>query len=101
MLHRILFAALVAGFVGGLATAVLQHFTTTPLILAAERYENGEVGVAPSAADGRLFGGARLILAHTGTDHADGGHDDWAPADGLERTLYTAVTTVGTRPPER
>ena len=46
MLHRILFAALVAGVVGGLATAVLQHFTTTPLILEAEKYEGGDADAA-------------------------------------------------------
>ena len=34
MIVRILKAALVAGFVAGLVTAVLQHFTTTPLIAA-------------------------------------------------------------------
>lgn len=39
MLNRILWATLVAGIVAGLATATLQHFTTTPLILAAEAYE--------------------------------------------------------------
>jgi cobalt transporter subunit CbtA len=101
MLHRILLAALVAGFVGGLATAVLQHFTTTPLILEAELYENGEPGVTHSrldgaTLDGATYGGARLILAHTGADHADGDHEAWAPADGIERTLYTAVATIGT-----
>jgi len=96
MLHRILFAALVAGFVGGLATAALQHFTTTPLILEAELYENGEAGVVHSGSDGAAFGGARLILAHSGGDHADGDHEAWAPTDGIERTLYTAVATIGT-----
>ena len=96
MLHRILLAALVAGFVGGLATAVLQHFTTTPLILEAELYENGEAGAVHSSLNGAAFGGARLILAHTGADHADGDHEAWGPADGIERTLYTAVATVGT-----
>jgi cobalt transporter subunit CbtA len=92
MLHRILWAALVAGLVAGLATAVLQHFTTTPMILQAELYENGEApGMAQS---GLASSGARLILAHAGEDHAEGGV--WAPADGLERTLYTSVVTVGT-----
>jgi cobalt transporter subunit CbtA len=96
MLHRILFAALVAGIVGGLATAALQHFTTTPLILEAELYEGGAPELAHSAVEGATFGGARLVLAHSGGDHAEGGHEAWAPADGVERTLYTAVTTVGT-----
>ncbi|MGF1591739.1 MAG: CbtA family protein [Kiloniellaceae bacterium] len=96
MLHRILFAALVAGVVGGLAAAALQHFTTTPLILEAELYEGGETGAAHSALDGATFGGARLILAHSGGGHAEGEHEAWGPADGIERTLYTSVTTVGT-----
>ncbi len=100
MLHRILFAALAAGIIAGLATSVLQHFTTTPLILQAELYESGEAaavhsGLAPSGSEGSSFGGARLILAHAGEDHADDGAV-WAPADGMERTLYTSVVTIGT-----
>lgn len=90
MLHRILWAALVAGIVAGLATAVLQHFTTTPLILEAETYE----GAAPDTA--ALSAPALLVLVHTHGDHAEGAEEGWAPADGLERTLYTAVATIGT-----
>jgi cobalt transporter subunit CbtA len=87
MLHRILWATLVAGIVAGLATATLQHFTTTPLILEAEKYEDT---MAPAA----YFGDARLILAHAGEDHGD--DDAWAPTDGIERTLYTSIATIGT-----
>jgi cobalt transporter subunit CbtA len=89
MLNRILWAALVAGIVAGLATSVLQHFTTTPLILAAERYEGG----GAAAASG--FGAARLTLVHDHGDHAAGEGGPWAPADGLERTLYTSIATLG------
>ena len=97
MLHRILWAALVAGLVAGVSTAVLQHFTTTPLILEAERYENGEAGgVAHAGLDAGTFGGARLILAHSGADHGAEDHGTWSPADGIERTLYTSVATIGT-----
>lgn len=97
MLHRILWAALVAGIVGGIATAVLQHFTTTPLIIEAEKYEGGAPGAAaPASLDSVTFGGARLILAHTGHEHAEGEEEGWAPADGIERTLYTSVATIGT-----
>lgn len=39
VISRLLAAGLVAGIVGGLAVAALQHVTTTPLILAAEVYE--------------------------------------------------------------
>ncbi len=84
MLHRILLAALVAGFVAGIATSVLQHFTTTPLILEAEKYEAGDGTAAGEA--------ARLILA--AADHGE--EAAWAPADGLERTLSTSVMTIAT-----
>src|SRR3546814_18306778 len=99
MLNRILWAALVAGIVGGLATAVLQHFTTTPLILEAELYEAGEPAAAAAAAqlDGVTFGGARLVLVHGGSDHAEDAREAWPPADGHDTPHYTSVTT--TRPP--
>lgn len=96
-MNRILWAALVAGIVGGLATAVLQHFTTTPLILEAELYEGGAPAAAsPASLDSVTFGGARLILAHSGHEHAEDGEAAWAPSDGIERTLYTSVATIGT-----
>src|SRR3546814_8205518 len=77
---------------------LLQHFTTTPLILEAELYEGGEPAAAAAAAqlDGVTFGGARLVLVHGGSDHAEDGGEAWAPADGIERTLYTSVATIGT-----
>jgi cobalt transporter subunit CbtA len=90
MLNRILGAALVAGIVAGLATAMLQHFTTTPLILEAETYE----GAAPDTA--ALYAPALLVLVHTHGDHAEGAEEGWAPADGIERTLYTSIATIGT-----
>ena len=85
MFTRILFTALIAGIVAGICTAILQTVTTTPLIVAAEQYE-------VSAAAAELAGGERLYLAHTADDHGD----VWAPADGLPRTLYTSLGTVGT-----
>jgi cobalt transporter subunit CbtA len=90
MLHRILFAALVAGIVAGLATGVLQHFTTTPLILEAEKYEDAGPDTAA------LNVPALLVLAHAHGDHAGDAEEGWVPADGLERTFYTAVATIGT-----
>jgi len=90
MLHRILFAALVAGIIGGLAAAVLQHFTTTPLILAAEKYEDAGPDTAA------LHAPALLVLAHGHSEQAAEDDEGWGPADGLERSLYTAVATIGT-----
>lgn len=95
MITRVVATALVAGFAAGILAAVLQHFTTTPLILAAEVYEN-QAAQAPSL----QYGGygaeeARLVLVHSGHDEA-AGESEWSPADGLERTLYTSTVTVAT-----
>lgn len=57
---------LFAGAAAGLVLFAIQHFTVVPLIEAAERYE-------------------------TEADHHS---TEWKPADGWERTAWTAVTTV-------
>jgi cobalt transporter subunit CbtA len=55
MLTRVLSVGLLAGLLVGLAVAVLQQVTTTPLILIAETYEKPSEGhsavVAPRAGD--------------------------------------------------
>jgi len=56
LIARVLTSGLIAGLVAGLAVAALQHFTTTPLILAAEVYETAQH--AHDAADaGPVFSG--------------------------------------------
>lgn len=91
MITRVLAAALAAGFAAGLLVAVLQHFTTTPLIIAAEVYEGSTHASAPTPH--YEMHGARLFLAHAG--HGEDDHE-WAPADGFERTFYTSTVTVAT-----
>ncbi|MDJ1158831.1 CbtA family protein [Chelatococcus sp. SYSU_G07232] len=92
MLNRVLVVGLLAGLVAGLAVAVLQHFTTTPLILAAETYETAGKTAALAGPD---FGGARIVLAHTGHEPVAGAEaEGWKPEDGLARTFFTGLTTV-------
>ncbi len=109
MINRVLAVGLLAGLLAGLVIAVLQHYTTTPLIIAAEVYEKS--GAAPgkeaslleraSFAPAEAHAQGLVHFAHEGHDHA--GHDHggassesvWSPKDGLERTLYTALATVG------
>lgn len=99
MLTRILSAALFAGFLGGLVSAGLMEVRTTPLILEAERYENGLAQSASPGTDGIAAAsfGAKLLRVH-GTETHDGnqGSEAWAPEDGMERSLYTLITAVGT-----
>jgi len=99
MLNRVLAVALAAGLVAGLAIAVLEHFTTTPLILAGEVYEKGESHAAlDPAVAGPRFAGAAVILAHShGGESARAGeaHEEgWSPAEGVERTAFTSLSTV-------
>jgi cobalt transporter subunit CbtA len=49
MINRVLAAGLLAGLAAGLIVALLQHFATTPLIVAAEVYENAPTGGAERA----------------------------------------------------
>jgi cobalt transporter subunit CbtA len=75
VIARILAAGLVAGVVAGLFVAALQHFTTTPLILAAEVFETA-------------------AQAHDAA-HAHDAAEAAAPAfEGLRRTAATSVATI-------
>ncbi len=95
MVTRVLTVSILAGLLAGLIVATLQHLTTTPLILKAETYESALA--APMPAHAAFDGGARIILAHGGHDHAAGAeHDEWKPQDGAQRLLFTSAATIGT-----
>ena len=105
MITRVLAVGLLAGLLAGLAVALLQAYTTTPIILEAEVFERG--AIAPQSSTllntaPRLYrdiGEARVILVHDGESHAPAGEaaaEAWSPADGIERTLYTSTATIAT-----
>ncbi len=90
LFRNIVFTAVVAGLLSGLLMTVMQSFSTVPLILQAETYENAggeEAGHSHDAAP------AAGTAAPTAADHH---HDEeaWAPADGFERFIYTASADV-------
>lgn len=83
MLRNLILSAAAAGVAAGLFTAVVQHVTTTPIIIEAERYEGGTPAhdhgdAAPAAGEAAATPAA----------------EEWAPADGVERTLYTSLATT-------
>lgn len=102
MITRVLATALGAGFAAGLLVAVLQHFTTTPLILAAEVFESQAAQASSFQHGANEIDGARVFFVHTlhnvhtGHDEAAGAASEWAPSDGVERTVYTSTVTVAT-----
>lgn len=93
MVARVLTVSILAGFLAGLLISALQHVTTTPLILKAETYEaalRAQPAPMPAAFDGQ----ARIQLAHGPAGHA--GEPEWKPQDGLQRTAFTSLVTIGT-----
>jgi cobalt transporter subunit CbtA len=92
MLMRILATGLVAGVLAGGVVAGLQYVTTTPLILKAETYEKAEGGHDHGA------GTAVPVHSHDAATpaHSHGAEAEaWAPEDGLPRTAFTTLATVG------
>ena len=90
-LRTFLTVALLAGLIAGVIGWGLHMVGTTPLILAAEVYENAGAENAP----------AEATAATATTDGHDHQHDAeaWAPADGWERNAYSLgaqlITGVG------
>ncbi|MGX7705053.1 CbtA family protein [Methylobacterium sp. Gmos1] len=92
MTKRLLAAALVAGFLAACVTSLLQFALTSPLILAAEKYETAE-----SPAPTRVSANPLIVLAHAGhgsAGHDHGGEPQWQPAPGLPRLAFTALATL-------
>jgi cobalt transporter subunit CbtA len=82
MLTRILATGVLAGVLAGCLTALLQHATTTRLILAAERHLAGA----------READAERGVAAHAGHGAA---HKPAGAAAGLQRTARTTLATIG------
>jgi len=82
----IVFSAVIAGGVVGLAVTAVQSLGTVPLILKAEVYERAAEASAAKAHDS---------AEHAHHDHAHDHQDEgWTPRDGLERTAYTAAANI-------
>lgn len=98
MLMRILATGLLAGVLAGGVVAGLQHFTTTPLILKAETYEKAEGGHDHGAGAATSANSQAAAHSHEAATpaHSHGEEaGEWAPEDGLPRTAFTALATVG------
>ena len=95
MYRQIFFAAIIAGILGGSAITLVQHFTTTPIILHAETFES-------TGDDGEKHGTLKKGVALISPAHAHGTHKDsakleagnWAPDDSLERTMFTFLANI-------
>lgn len=93
MTSRLLTVGLLAGLGAGIVVAGLQTVVTTPLILHAEVFETTEAA-APAAHEHAAPAESAVPAATASEHHHDA--EAWAPADGLERTGFTALATVAT-----
>jgi len=91
MLRKILTVAIFAGVLSGLGISIVQEFTTSPLILQAEEYENAE---GPAQNQLARFVPASFVLADVGETHDAAGDEDWAPQEGLERLVFTGLANI-------
>ena len=73
LFRKLVLASLLVGLVSGGVLGLMQLFTTTPIIIAAEAYEITESAAATQSAERA---------------------PDWAPDDGLERTLYSMLVAI-------
>ena len=79
LFRQIVFYALFAGVLSGLALTVVQRWQVVPIILSAEEFENQSAQMVPAMA--------------SPDDHTHSA-DEWAPDDGLERTLFTMLANM-------
>jgi cobalt transporter subunit CbtA len=97
MIQHLLKAGFIAGLAVGLAIAVLQHFTTSQLILQGEVYEKAAEHHQHA---GLNRSGLPILLVHdhsadaAATEPAD--DEGWQPQDGWQRITATSVATVAT-----
>lgn len=90
-MRDMIFSSVIAGVLAALALTLIQALWITPLILEAETFEQSAVPV-PAGAEAHQHSGG----SHNGEHHHDA-HDHhhgdaWAPEDGWQRTLATAVS---------
>ncbi|MDH6232619.1 cobalt transporter subunit CbtA [Mesorhizobium soli] len=97
--RNVVFIAAIAGLLSGLALAAMQSFTTVPLILQAEVYE--EAGGGHDHGSAHNMPGMEMSAPATGEVAASGeaaapAEEAWEPANGLERNSFTVFADIVT-----
>lgn len=88
LFRNVVFVAAIAGLLSGLVMTVLQAFSTVPLILQAETYENAGAVHQHGTEAAPATDVTAAAPAHEHDANA------WAPADGFERYAFTTLASV-------
>lgn len=89
MFRSLILSACLIGVIIGLIVTAVQAVGVTPILLDAEQYEIAEAPAPHTHSHGEQAGHSPESAA----EHHHGG-EDWAPADGAERTFYTAISNI-------
>lgn len=93
--RNVVFIAAIAGLLSGLVLAAMQSFTTVPLILQAEVYE--EAGGGHDHGSAHNMPGMEMSAPATAEAAAPAGEKEaWEPADGFERMGFTVLANIVT-----
>jgi len=87
MMYRIFAAAMAAGLLAAVLISLVEVYTTTPMILAAEALEVGAPVIHDTLQPDKIDPGN---VSHAHDPNA------WAPENGLERFLYTLLANAVT-----
>lgn len=85
LFRKLIFAAALAGLIGGAFVTVVHQIATVPVILKAEIYE--KAGEATASTDSTDTSMANM----PGMDHEAGA---WEPADGFQRNAFTVLADL-------
>ena len=92
--RNVVFVAALAGFIAGILMAAMQAYSTVPLILQAETFENGGGHHHDGASDHNHDAAVPVDHSHEVATADD--EEGWAPADGFERFFYTSMANIVT-----
>lgn len=94
--RRLFIVAALAGLIAGVFITIVHQVSTSQIILAAEVFENAAEAAEPAAAEAPAADATEAAAGAEAHDHEahDHGAEAWGPADGLERTLYTALADI-------
>lgn len=83
---RIVSAAALAGALAGLLLTLVQQAQVSPLILKAEVYEDADAAAVAAA--------SQSTHGRSSAEHEHNEHEALQPANGVERTLFTALVNI-------
>ena len=87
--QRLIWAGLAVALAVGIVQTGVQHLQAVPIILAAEVYEDQKIEAPATTTEAAPAGHA----GHEGHAMAEEA-EEWAPADGFERTAWTFAANV-------